>query len=278
MSKIRTIKPDFWTSEQIAKCSRNARLFFIGLWNFCDDGGVCPVSLGRLKVQIFPFDVDLGLPEIEKLVQELALAELISIYEVNKNVYLKITGWHHQYVQRAFYKFPQPDGKIPKNLTPTTSLKEIGENENCTNIDKKHSSSCVQAVFKLCGEGKGEGSKHKNLKVLCRRQKKLPNDDAKILCPQQEILDLYHELLPGLPKMRIWHKTREANLRRRWADDSKRQNLDFWRKFFEYIGQSDFLCGKVASRDGQRVFVADLEWIVKPANFAKIVEGKYHRS
>jgi hypothetical protein len=37
------------------------------------------------------------------------------------------------------------------------------------------------------------------------------------------------------------------------------------------------LTGKVNSKDG-RAFVADLEWILKPSNFAKIVEGKYHGS
>ena len=28
-----------WTSEQIVECSPIARLLFIGMWNFCDDGG-----------------------------------------------------------------------------------------------------------------------------------------------------------------------------------------------------------------------------------------------
>ena len=42
MARIRTIKPEFWTSEQVVDCSPTARLLFIGLWNFCDDGGVHP--------------------------------------------------------------------------------------------------------------------------------------------------------------------------------------------------------------------------------------------
>ena len=48
MARIRSIKPQFWTSEQIADCSSNARLLFIGLWNFCDDCGVHPASPARL--------------------------------------------------------------------------------------------------------------------------------------------------------------------------------------------------------------------------------------
>lgn len=34
MARIRTIKPEFWTSEQVMGCAPLARLLFIGLWNF----------------------------------------------------------------------------------------------------------------------------------------------------------------------------------------------------------------------------------------------------
>lgn len=56
MARMRTIKPEFWPSEAIAGLSPWARLLFIGLWNFCDDGGVHPVSLVRLKNEVFPSD------------------------------------------------------------------------------------------------------------------------------------------------------------------------------------------------------------------------------
>jgi hypothetical protein len=51
--------------------------------------------------------------------------------------------------------------------------------------------------------------------------------------------------------------------------------LNWWGEFFQSVGKSRFLTGRVNSKDG-RAFVADLEWILKPSNFAKIVEGKYH--
>jgi len=34
MARIRTIKPEFWTAEQVMELSRDARLLFIGMWNF----------------------------------------------------------------------------------------------------------------------------------------------------------------------------------------------------------------------------------------------------
>ena len=40
MTRIRTIKPEFWEDEKLANFSFAARLFFIGLWNIADDQGV----------------------------------------------------------------------------------------------------------------------------------------------------------------------------------------------------------------------------------------------
>lgn len=93
-------------------------------------------------------------------------------------------------------------------------------------------------------------------------------------CPHDEIIALYHECLPVNPKVRIWNETRKGYLRARWREDVQRQNLDWWKRFFEYIAKSNFLTGNV-DQNGRKPFLADLEWIVKPSNFVKIIEGKY---
>ena len=36
MARNRMIKPEFWSSETLMSISRDARLTFIGIWNFCD--------------------------------------------------------------------------------------------------------------------------------------------------------------------------------------------------------------------------------------------------
>jgi len=103
-----------------------------------------------------------------------------------------------------------------------------------------------------------------------------PHIDGKAadLCPHQEIVDLYHELLPTGRHVRVWNEVRKAKLRNRWREDKKRQSLDWWRKLFDYIASSDFLAGRTNTA-GRAPFEIDLEWIVTPANFVKIIEGKY---
>jgi hypothetical protein len=95
-------------------------------------------------------------------------------------------------------------------------------------------------------------------------------------CPHEDILALYHEVLPMCPQMRIWHKTRRSYLQGRWRQDEKHQNLMWWRDFFGYVKKSDFLIGKTSGRDGKPPFIADLEWLIRPVNFTKVIEGKYH--
>jgi len=108
MARIRTIKPEFWTNEQVMECSTNARLLFIGMWNFCDDDGRISFSCKQLKAQIFPAD-DISSESIRGMIDELSTNGLIICYEVENKHYLQVTGWHHQRIDR-----PQPS-KIPPN-------------------------------------------------------------------------------------------------------------------------------------------------------------------
>lgn len=107
MARIRTIKPEFWTSEQVVECSPIARLLFVGMWNFCDDGGNHPASAKTLKMQIFPGD-DIAASQIESYVSELINSGLLSEYTADGRKYWHVTGWKHQKIDRPSYKHPRP--------------------------------------------------------------------------------------------------------------------------------------------------------------------------
>jgi hypothetical protein len=94
-------------------------------------------------------------------------------------------------------------------------------------------------------------------------------------CPHRDVIALFHEVLPSVRRVRDWTPARAQLLRTRWREDSKRQNLDWWRKFFSYVGQSDFLMGRTHSQ-GRKPFELGLEWLLKAENFAKVREGAYH--
>jgi uncharacterized protein YdaU (DUF1376 family) len=93
-------------------------------------------------------------------------------------------------------------------------------------------------------------------------------------CPHEQIINAYHDALPQLPRVREWNPTRQGYLRQRWKDHP---DLGYWQKFFYYVAKSDFLTGRADGRGGAPPFVADLEWLIRPTNFTKVIEGKYHR-
>lgn len=102
-------------------------------------------------------------------------------------------------------------------------------------------------------------------------------------CPHQAIVDAYHEILPELPRVKIWEGQRKSHLQARWRETYSRglyatqaDGLDYWRRYFRYVRKLDWLMGRCTGRDG-RSFRADLAWLVRPENFAKVVEGKYEK-
>lgn len=96
-------------------------------------------------------------------------------------------------------------------------------------------------------------------------------------CPHQEIISAYHEILPTCRPVKTWNDIRQGLLRQRWREDEKRQRIEWWRKFFGYVAKSRFLTGASEPSGGREPFVADLEWLIRPTNFANVIEGKYHR-
>jgi len=107
MARIRSIKPEFCTSAQVAECSRNARLLFVLMWIHCDDNGVHPASAKQLRMECFPGDDDMTAAAVQELVEELKAQSLLTEYENAGARYWLVTGWKHQRIDK-----PQP-GKYP---------------------------------------------------------------------------------------------------------------------------------------------------------------------
>lgn len=101
------------------------------------------------------------------------------------------------------------------------------------------------------------------------RPAKRGGKDSGPSCPHKEIIALYHEILPELPPVNDWPDMSATHLKNQWRKSSDRQSLEWWRTFFGYVRSSDFLMGN------KNDFQASLGWLVKPANFAKVVNGNY---
>lgn len=107
-------------------------------------------------------------------------------------------------------------------------------------------------------------------------------------CPVGTLVDLYHDLMPNNPRVKVLNEARKKAIRARWIEASslqakpfgyttRSQGLEAWRQFFEVCAESAFLTGRAAATPGKPAFVADIDFIFSPAGFVKTLENKYHR-
>ena len=152
------------------------------------------------------------------------------------------------------------------------------------NSDDLQSGSNIETSeeFTLTPPEENESPEQEETKELTPKQRSIQIGKR---CPQEKLVELYHERLPGLPTVRSWNTaTRKQNMAARWREMSQRQEfqseqegLDFFRSFFDFVGRSPFLMGQVQTNNSNsRPWRADLPWLMKAENFAKVIDRKYH--
>lgn len=114
----------------------------------------------------------------------------------------------------------------------------------------------------------GNTQEGKEVKSSCDQQAESPKASR---IPLTDIFDAYARCLPALPQLRIIDEARKAMIRSRWNADERFQSVEFWERFFTHVSESDFLMGRTDRPWTGCCF----DWLLKPANFRKIVEGNY---
>jgi len=90
--------------------------------------------------------------------------------------------------------------------------------------------------------------------------------EGKIIIDYQFIVDNYHSLCPKMNKVVAVNDTRKGFINARVGE----YGLDKVISVLRSAGESDFLNGI-----NDKAWKADFEWIMRPTNFLKILEGKY---
>lgn len=101
MARIRTIKPDAFTSDSLSSVSVLARWTFAGLWTHCDDDGRCRSDARLIKAALFPIDDATTLKHLSGALDELEEIGCICRYEVDGRGYLHCPNFgEHQRINR----------------------------------------------------------------------------------------------------------------------------------------------------------------------------------
>jgi hypothetical protein len=250
----RYLKPGVRDSEAIDNLSPLAETLFYRLLVTVDDFGRFDARPAMIKAQCFPIKESVSINKCKDLLDELGQANLIFVYQIENKPFLQMSKWDNI-----------PRAKESKYPTSADTCIQLHTDVPLTVTETKTETVTETYICPPSGEPEEKPG--------------LPK------CNHKAVVDLYHEHLPTLRKVEVWNDARKGYLRQRWrevaAELSEKEEmteqvmLDYWARFFKYVSESKFLTGRVNSKDG-RAFVADLEWILKPSNFAKIIEGKYH--
>lgn len=122
MARCRIIKPEFWDDERLSSISFQARLTYIGIWNFCDDYGVTKASSLWLKSRIYPYDDKLSMKEFEKWLSELRNLRRIVEFKHNAECFIFIPNFlKHQVINKpSKTRYPEPPDNINDGSRSTT--------------------------------------------------------------------------------------------------------------------------------------------------------------
>jgi uncharacterized protein YdaU (DUF1376 family) len=80
------------------------------------------------------------------------------------------------------------------------------------------------------------------------------------------LIENYHSLCPKMNQVKVINDFRKGLINARFSEYGLEKITEVIRK----AGESDFLNGK-----NDKVWKADFEWIMRPQNFVKVMEGKY---
>ena len=259
----RYLKPGVRDSECIDGLTPQAENLFYRLLVTVDDFGRFDARPAMIKANCFPIKDSVSINKCKDLLDELEINELITVYVVSGKNILQMSKWDN--VPRAKEsKYPAP---VDKRIQVHTDVYKSHTDAPLTETETETETKTETDIYICPPSGEPE------------EKTGLPK------CSHQEVIDLYHQKLPTLRKVEVWNDARKGYLRQRWRDVSQElaiekpiqteDVLSWWSDFFTHIGTSKFLTGRVNDKSG-RAFTADLEWILKPSNFAKIIEGKYH--
>jgi len=250
----RYLKPGVRDSEAIDNLSPLAETLFYRLLVTVDDFGRFDARPAMIKAQCFPIKESVSINKCKDLLDELGQANLIFVYQIENKPFLQMSKWDN--IPRA------KESKYPTSVDTCIQMH--------TDVPLTVTETKTQTVTET---------------YICPPSGEPEEKTGLPKCNHKAVVDLYHEHLPTLRKVEVWNDARKGYLRQRWREVatelsekeemSEQVMLDYWGRLFKYISQSKFLTGRVNDKGG-RAFVADLEWILKPSNFAKIIEGKYH--
>lgn len=251
--RIRTIKPEFWTNEELSTLSIEANMLAIGLLNYADDEGYFNANPDLVKAAIFPLR---RLPKsIDMYLSDLCKIDYISLIDCQDGRrYGRVVNFsQHQVISH-----------------PKTS-KIASKFDDSSNVPVMFH-ECSSNVPSLNGMEQGTGNREHDLQAYACSSS---GDDASGVdskkskpVPTDWIMAMWNQIAdPRLPRCARWTTKRKQAAKTRLGEYPDEET---WKSAIEAINKSDFCTG-----GGPRGWKANIDWLLRPETITKLIEGQY---
>lgn len=236
---VRLLRDGILTSERVASLNWAEEVFYRRLMSVVDDYGRYFANPKLIRAACYPLQIDkVSDPDIEKWLTACVTAALVRVYSTSdEKRYLEIMDFGQHL--RSKSKYPEPNDSTCKQLLSDAHLDED--------------------VF---GDEVGGD-------INPTSKPSVPP------CPVEKIIEVYKSIAESLVRIRVVADSTKAAISSRWRSDQKYQSLEFWEKYFKYCEANEFLSGRSDPKPGGKPFRADLDWLVKASNFAKVLNERY---
>ena len=253
MARIRTIKPKFYDDVKIGRLSRDARYLYIALWVFADDLGVANGDTIWLKSKIYPYD-QIQVQQFEKWMNELVTNGFICLLSYNGERFIYLPNFtRHQVVNRPNYE----DLNIPKELIDK-------EKERITDLSLNNHGTITDLSLNNHGLYKEEEKEGEYIPPVVPQGDDRHSEER---IDYNALMSTFNSMFEGkLSKATSMTEKRKKAVSARAAEHGKQAIMTV----FNHVLQSPFLLGH-----NDKNWSCDFDWIFRPNNFIKILEGNY---
>ena len=157
--RIRTIKPEFWRSDDITALDWATRQQFIGLWSYVDDNAVGIDDERRVTADLFGLEDDPV--AIREMVREglatLSRRSLIVRYEVGGKRWLAVAKWaDHQKIDKpGKVRYPSPcqaEPVVNAGVQATTAPNEGNCREGLATVSRLEQGNRGKTTLRLLAQ------------------------------------------------------------------------------------------------------------------------------
>lgn len=150
LPRARLLKPGFFKNEELARLTPHHRLLFAGLWTLADREGRLEDRPDRIKVELFPYEVDI---DVDRLLTDLQRAGFVIRYAYGDTPRSRSGRTRsHAIAIPTFLEHQAPHHREPASVLPAPVI-------------KRSRRSSATAALPRAGPGPGPGSTGPSLAV-----------------------------------------------------------------------------------------------------------------